>query len=400
MTTNSTDRRIAFLIASMSAIMPFSIDAYLPAVTAIAQQLGVGESDVQQNLSRFMIGQALGLLCGGTLSDWRGRRPVVLLGLMIYCLASLAMMFFQTLDQFLMLRLLQAFGAGMAAVNGAAIVRDNYEGQSAAQMFAMIAMIIMGAPLIAPMIGWVMMTIGGWRAIFVFLFTYATLVLTLQWRFLPANRVTVLAAPLWHIVIRRYWHIFTTREALGFLFMLAFAFGSMFCYLHESPFVYVSLFGLSEGAYTLVFAMNIVTMTLCNRLTALLLKRGKLPKNILLLGIALQCGANLLLVLVSQMLAQPPAWLYMGLVALSVGAHGIIGANTQACYMSYFKAEGASANGVLLSMMAFIAGAIGGVVHALHDGTIRMMPLLMLSSTLCGIVILFFFSRRVWLRKA
>ena len=393
-----SDKQIAFLLASMAAVMPFSIDAYLPAVPDMALALGASEASIQSSLTLFLLGQACGVLLGGTWSDWKGRRTVVLAGLAVYCLASLGLVMMQSLEHLWLLRLLQAVGAGMVAVNGGAIVRDYYEGQKAAQMFALIGVIMMAAPLLAPMIGWLMIQIGGWRAIFVFLMLYALAVLLLQWRFLPVHRPEPPQEALWRVIIGRYRRVFTTREALGFLFFQAFSFSSMFSFLHESPSVYMGVFALDKGGYTLVFAANILTMTAFNRITAWRLKRGNRPHYILLGGIAVQLLANSLLLMTAWGTMTSP-WLYMGLVTLSVGTQGLITANTQASFMSYFRSEGGSASGVLMSSQTLIAAGVGFLLATYGDGTVRTMPVVMLSCTLLGMGLLFACSYKVWTGK-
>ena len=394
-----SDKQMALLLAAMAAVMPFSIDTYLPAVPAMAHALGVGETDIQKSLSIFLVGQSAGVLLGGVMSDFKGRRPVVLAGLGVYIVASIGLIVLQTLSQLMILRLVQAFGAGMVAVSGGAIVRDHYEGRRAAQMFALIGVIMMTAPLLAPMIGWLMQLLGGWRAVFAFLLAYACLVWLLQWRFLPPNRPAAPpgGSPL-HIIFTGYRSVFAMPASLGFLFFQSFSFSSMFVFLTESPSVYMKFYGLSNGLYTLVFGLNIITVALFNRITAWRLKSGSEPAFILLWGIGMQLTANLLMVLLSQSMAMPPFWMLAALVMMSVGTQGLVVANTQACFMSYFKAEGGSANGVLISSQVLIAAAVGFLTTRLHDGTAQIMPAMMLASTLCGMVLLFSLSRQAWRR--
>lgn len=395
-----SQRQTAFLLAMMVAIMPFSIDAYLPAVPAMAQALGVDEAHVQQSLSSFLAGEAMGVLIGGTLSDWRGRRPVALLGLAIYVVASLGLTMLQTLPQLLALRMVQALGAGMVAVSVGALVRDRYEGREAAQMFALIGVIMMVAPLCAPVVGWLMQQIGGWRAIFGFLLGYALLTLVLQTRFLPSTgKPPRPEGSMLSIVAGRYARVFQTRQALGFLFFQAFSFSSMFAFLTESPYVYMQFYHLSTGAYTAVFALNIISMTAFNRLTAWQLKAGRNPEDILPFGVGIQFLANLGLVGLAYAVTMPPLWAFVGLVMVSVGTQGLITANTQACFMSYFREEGGSANGVLLCSQLVIGSLMGFGLTQMHDGSARMMPLFMLLATVFGLVLLLACSYRVWWRK-
>ena len=122
------DRQMAVLLASLVAVMPFSVDAYLPSTLDIARALGAQTHDIERSLSAFMLGVAIGQLSGGSLSDIKGRRNIALKGLLVYVVSSLALVFVQTADQLLLLRLVQALGAGMASVVVGAVVRDNYRG--------------------------------------------------------------------------------------------------------------------------------------------------------------------------------------------------------------------------------------------------------------------------------
>lgn len=132
-----------------------------------------------------MFGTAFGQVAGGAVSDIKGRKPVALTGLIVYCLAVAAIVFASSTEQLLNLRAVQAFGAGMAVVIVGAMVRDYYSGRKAAQMFALIGIILMVVPLAAPMVGALLQGLGGWRAIFVFLAAYSPVLPGLVQYFLP-----------------------------------------------------------------------------------------------------------------------------------------------------------------------------------------------------------------------
>lgn len=397
-----SDKKMALLLATMVAVMPLSVDAYLPAIPSLAKDLAADVHMIEKSLSTFMFGVALGQLSGGSLSDVKGRRTVALLGLGIYVAASLALSLLQSVEQLLALRMVQAVGGGMAAVMAGAVVRDFYQGRQAAQMFALIGIIMMAAPLAAPMLGSLLQALGGWRLIFGFLVAYAALVCYLVWRFLPASGGS---GRLDHHFLRdvlvRYYRVLRTKPALGFLFFQAFSFGSMFVFLTESPFIYMSLYGLSPHAYAWVFGCNILTMAAFNRTTAWRLKRGSNAEDILLWGIAVQLLANVAMVgAVVLGHGMPPLPLLVGCAMLSVGTQGLITANTQACFMSHFREIGGSANAVLMASTSLIGALTGWLATLLHNGTAYVMPLMMLSSTIAGVLLLLAFSRGVWAKKA
>ena len=396
-----TDKQMAILLATLTAIMPFSIDAYLPAIPTLAQDLNVNIHLIEKSLSSFMFGVALGQLMGGSISDVKGRRTVALSGLALYIISSLALTLLQSVEQLLFFRMIQAIGGGMAAVMAGAIVRDFYDGRQAAQMFALIGIIMMSAPLAAPMLGSLLQSLGGWRIIFAFLMTYALTVFILSWRFLPTSphiNTNTFNQHFIRDIFKRYYKILQTKTALGFLFFQAFSFGSMFVFLTESPFVYMQLYHLSPHAYAWVFGCNIITMGTFNRITAWRLKNGSNAENILLWGISIQLLANIIMLLFVGLHNPhlPPLTLLVICAMLSVGTQGLITANTQACFMQYFRTESGSANALLMASTSLIGALMGWLATLLHNGTALIMPSLMLAATLNGITLLFLFSRSVW----
>ena len=392
---------MAALLAMLVAIMPFSVDAYLPAIPAMADSLGADIHRIEQSLSTFMFGVAAGQLVGGSIADIKGRRVVALTGLVVYIASVIGLVFIRSADELLLLRMVQAFGAGMTVVVVGAIVRDNYEGNKAAQMFALIGIIMMGAPLVAPMLGAALKALGGWRLIFGFLALYAAIVWGLLYRFLakPVHTDAVNRS-IFRTVAARYRHVLSTRPALGFLFFQAFSFSSMFVFLTESSFVYMNLYGLSAHAYAWVFGLNIITMATFNRITAWKLKTGSDAKDILKWGILIQLAANALMVAAVMLTGMPPLWWLVGCVMVSVGTQGLIVANTQACFMGYFKEEGGSANAVLGVCQSLIGAAVGMLTTWLHNGTPQVMAGMMLAATVCGMVLLLAFSRDAWRTQA
>ena len=396
-----SDKQMAALLAMLVAIMPFSVDAYLPAIPAMADSLGADIHRIEQSLSTFMFGVAAGQLVGGSIADIKGRRVVALTGLVVYIASVIGLVFIRSADELLLLRMVQAFGAGMTVVVVGAIVRDNYEGNKAAQMFALIGIIMMGAPLVAPMLGAALKALGGWRLIFGFLALYAAIVWGLLYRFLAKPVHTdAINRSIFRTVAARYRHVLSTRPALGFLFFQAFSFSSMFVFLTESSFVYMNLYGLSAHAYAWVFGLNIITMAAFNRITAWKLKTGSDAKDILKWGILIQLVANALMVAAVMLTGMPPLWWLVGCVMVSVGTQGLIVANTQACFMGYFKEEGGSANAVLGVCQSLIGAAVGMLTTWLHNGTPQVMAGMMLAATVCGIVLLLAFSRDAWRTQA
>ncbi|EJU51811.1 major Facilitator Superfamily protein [Neisseria meningitidis 77221] len=173
---------------------------------------------------------------------------------------------------------MQAFGAGMTVVIVGAMVRDYYSGRKAAQMFALIGIILMVVPLVAPMVGALLQGLGGWQAIFVFLAAYSLVLLGLVQYFLPKPAVGgKIGRDVFGLVAGRFKRVLKTRAAMGYLFFQAFSFGSMFAFLTESSFVYQQLYRVTPHQYAWAFALNIITMMFFNRVTAALPRGGSKP---------------------------------------------------------------------------------------------------------------------------
>ncbi|XXQ67850.1 multidrug effflux MFS transporter [Neisseriaceae bacterium B1] len=394
-------KQMAALLALLIAVMPFSIDAYLPALPQIADSLQVDIHLVEKSLSSFIFGAAIGQLLGGSLSDIKGRRNIALTGLAVYIVASCVLIFVQNANQLIATRVLQAIGAGMAAVTSGAIVRDNYHGRDAAQMFALIGIIMMAAPLLAPLVGSMLQAIGGWRSIFGFLFVYGIFVAVMLFRFLPQHKEAepITVAQVKNIGLR-YAEILKTKPALGFLAYQAASFTSMMVFLTESPFVYMKLYELSSHQYAWLFGGNIAMMMVCNRLTAWGLRHEWETRDLLKVGVAVQFCANLALLLSVLIFRQPSLYVIAPLMMVSVGTQGLIVANTQALFMSNFHPEiGGSANAILAAIQSLTGSLIGFTATLLHNGTALVMVAMMFCSTTVGAILLFTCSKAQLFRQ-
>ena len=385
-----SDKQMAILLAIMVAIMPFSVDAYLPAIKNIAVDLHTDIHLIERSLSTFILGVSAGQLLGGSLSDIKGRKNIALTGLLIYIIASIILIFVNSANQLMVLRLLQALGGGMTAVTVGAIIRDNYDGKYAAQMFALIGIIMMGA---------VLQNLGGGRSIFAFLCFYGASVFALLWRFLPKRKqAEPFTRHIFHNILMRYRRVLGQKQALGFLFFQATSFSSMMVFLTESPFVYMELYGLTPQQYAWAFGCNIITMATFNRITAWRLKRDSSTQDILLWGIVIQLLTNLILGASVLIMGLPPFAVVVLCVMLSVGTQGLVVANTQALFMQHFREDSGSANALLSANQSLTGAMVGFLATVLHNGTAQILAWLMPTCTIVGVILLWHFSRSQWKR--
>lgn len=377
-----TPRRIALLVAANTALAPFAIDAYLPAMGALADTVDASIHRTELSISVFLLGFALGQLCFGPLSDRLGRKPVLSGGLAVFALASLLLTQVDSLPELLSLRFVQALGGGACVVNSAAIVRDCFQGREAARVMSTMAMIMMLAPLAAPSIGSVLLHLVDWWLIFVFLAVYALFLLWLLGTKLPETRDMTLPAASLRQVVRNYASILRHQEGMGYICAVASAFAGLFAFVTASPFVYMEYFSLSPALYPFVFGANVIVIASSNRVNIALLKT-RTPQQNLRLGLAVQLVAAGGLVTVTALgLNSLPV--VVALVMYFTGMIGLITPNSISSLLDHFGHISATAT-ALLGGIQFSCGALAGIMVGYFEvENMWPMVLTMLSASVVG----------------
>ena len=381
MSTRSPNQTALLLLAAIGTITPLAIDLYLPALTTISALLDVPMQRIESSVSTYMIGLAIGVLIGATVSDRFGRKPSVIGGLILFAVCSVGIGMTSNPDVFLALRVVQAFGGGFAFVNIPAIVRDLYDEQDSARAFTMITLIALIAPLIAPTIGSIILTLIDWRAIFFILAAYAVMLSLLVARYLPETspsdparrRLGILAQ-----VKANVRRVMTHREAVALVFCQSFVFAVMFSFVAEASFAYMVHFELSPWFFSILFGANIITLMGFNRLNKRLLVNRR-PFEIVHYGIAVQVLSTMILSVLT-LLDFAPLILFVPLIMLAVGAHAIITPNLTATFMARFEYGAGTASGVITGAQYLVSGLVSIAAAAVHDGTLRTTAVTMMIS--------------------
>ncbi|GHB12103.1 Bcr/CflA family multidrug efflux MFS transporter [Modicisalibacter luteus] len=375
-------RRIALLVAANTALAPLAIDAYLPAIPALAESVGASVHLTELSVSVFLFGFALGQLVFGPLSDRVGRRPVLFGGILTFMLASLAITQVESLEMLWALRFIQALGGGASVVNSSAIVRDCFSGREAAKVFSTMVMIMLLAPLVAPALGSALLYLADWWLIFAFLSAYAAFVLWLLSRYLPETRSADAEVAGPRQILANYLAVLRHREAMGYISAVAMSFAGMFAFITGSPFLYMDYYGVSPAVYPFIFGANIIVMAASNRLNIRLLKR-RAPQQNLLWGLGIQLVTGLLLVLVFATGLDALA-VVVPLMTLFVGMQGLISPNAMSSMLDNFPGMSATAT-ALMGSIQFSCGALAGVlVGAFEIPSAWPMVLTMLGAALLG----------------
>ena len=247
------------LLAALTAVGPLSIDMYLPAMPTLATTFGASAGTVQFTLSGFFVAFAAGQLVYGPVSDALGRRRPLLVGLLLFVLASLLCTTATSASDLIFLRVLQGLGACSGVVLARAVVRDLYARDQSARVLSSIMVAMALAPLMAPLIGGHVLVLFGWQAIFVLLAAIGMVLFGLAAfglkESLPPSRRTPLS-------LRRvgwaYLSLLRDRSYVGHALSSAFVTGGMFAYISGSPFVFIELHGVPPERYGLLFGLNVL----------------------------------------------------------------------------------------------------------------------------------------------
>ncbi len=283
--------QLAMLLAALATVGPFSIDTYLPALHAIGSDLQADPVQVQQTLTAYMLPMGIMVLWHGAFSDAWGRKPVILVSMLLFMLASVVCVLASSIEMLLLGRALQGISAGAGMVVGRAIVRDLMEGPRAQRLMSHVSMAFAIGPAIAPVLGGWIHTAFGWRAIFVFLALLGLALAALTaWKLPethpPAARQPLHPGPL----ARRYGQVFTTRGFLLLTFAVGLNFNGFFIYVLSAPVFLMRHLGLGETEFGWMFIPGVMGMMCGSALSARLAGRLPPPRTIAL-GFALMLTA-------------------------------------------------------------------------------------------------------------
>lgn len=360
--------RLMVILAALAAFGPLSIDMYLPALPDIAAALGVDTGRIQSTIGVFLAGFGVGMLFYGPLSDRFGRRRLLLGGVALYVIASIGCLLAQSAGQLIGWRLLQALGGAGASVLARAVVRDAFPIGKAATVLSWMHMITMVATLVAPLLGSLLLTVLGWRAVFAALAVLAALVwlavlLRVPETLPPAERRdSVLAA------FKSYGDILRRSRALACILAMGFTFGGMFAYITASPFVYIEYFGLSPRSYAWLFSLNILGVMVMTYANTRMLKRMR-PQQLLRLGGSIAALAGIAL-LVACVLGGPGGlpWIVVAMLAF-FSVTGMMGANALACLLAWYPLQAGAATGLAVALQFGLGAVFNALVAWMHDGT-------------------------------
>ena len=361
-------RMLTVVLACIGMVGALAIDTYLPSIPAIGREFAVGPLAVQQTLSVFLFAFAFMMLFYGTLSDSFGRRPVIMIALAVYTLASLGAAFAPNFGALLVFRALQGLAAGAGSVIGAAIVQDRFSGAQAQKMMSHIMMVFGLAPAIAPVVGGWLHVHFGWRSTFFFLAGFGALMLLLTWRALPESLAKADRIPFHPVAIAaNYLKVIRNPRFVLLSLTVGMAFGGLALYIGSAANFVMEILHLPETAFGWLFIPLISGMVLgsawggkvAGKIAAKKLKW--IGFGIMALGAALGVGYNALFA------AEVP-WVVLPLMVFTCGLAVALPAVQLSAFALFPDNRGLSAS--LMSFVQMICFAlVSGLVAPLLFGS-------------------------------
>lgn len=251
--------RMALILGLLSAVGPFAIDMYLPALPQVAADLNTTEAGAALTLTAYFVVFGLAQMIYGPLADAIGRKAPLLIGVGVFAVATVLAAFAPSIEWLIAARGLQALGAATLMAVPRAVIRDMASGPDAARMMAAIMIVISVSPMLAPLTGSLVLVWGGWREIFAVLALASVASLLLIVFALPetlaqADRRPIRLAAMAEGAAR----LLSDRRFMGLTMIGGFGMASFFVFLATASFVYTREYGLSPTGFSIAFAVNAV----------------------------------------------------------------------------------------------------------------------------------------------
>ncbi|MGW8729006.1 Bcr/CflA family multidrug efflux MFS transporter [Streptomyces sp. NPDC055808] len=395
-----TSLLVTLVLGGLTALPPLSMDMYLPALPEVTDALRSPAATVQLTLTACLAGMALGQLVVGPMSDKWGRRRPLLIGMVVYVLATAVCAFAPDVELLIAFRLLQGLAGAAGIVIARAVVRDLYDGVEMARFFSTLMLISGVAPVVAPLIGGQVLRLTDWRGVFVVLTVIGVLLTAVVFKWLHET----LPVERRHSggvgeALRTMGGLLKDRVFTGYMLAGGLAFAALFAYISASPFVVQEIYGASPQTFSLLFGLNSVGLVVVGQINGkLLIGRVSLDKA-LGFGLAvITLAATALLLMTSGVFGE------VGLAPIAAGLFVLMSAmglampntNAQALMRTPNAAGSASA---LLGTSSFLVGAVASpLVGIAGEATAVPMAVVQLASALAALLC-FLLLCRPWQRE-
>ncbi len=262
--------RIAFaaLLGALATLGPFAIDTYLPAFGGMQAALGATPLEMQQTLSAYLLAFGVMFLFHGALSDSLGRKPVIVVSLVVFTVASLGAALATNVHTLILWRAVQGVSTGAGIVVGRAMIRDLYEEEDAQRLMSMVTLFFGLAPVVAPIVGGLLFEAFGWQSIFWFLAAVGLVLVVAGARLLRETLPDSLRQPFHPAaLLQGYREVGASRPFLLLSLAMGFNFNAFFLYILSAPMFLSTHLGLGPKEYSWLFIPGIAGILVGSQLS-------------------------------------------------------------------------------------------------------------------------------------
>jgi DHA1 family bicyclomycin/chloramphenicol resistance-like MFS transporter len=357
------------VIASIMALNPFALDMMMPALPNIAAAFQIPvPNQLQEVLSVFLIGFGLGQFVMGTLSDRFGRRPVLLGGMILYCVASVLAISAPSFEALLLARVLQGLGTSATRVIATSIVRDCYTGRRMASVMSLATMVFIAVPVIAPSFGEALMLWTGWRGIFAVLMVYGALALVWSALRVPETLPVSERKPLVASeILSAFRQTVTNRQTLGYAVAAGAVQGTIFGFVFTAQQVFTGIYQLGQY-FPLAFAAIAIGFAIAGFLNARLVGRigMRVMSHSALVGFVVVAAVMFGVLNVTTL----PLAAFLAISGLMMFGAGLMFANFTAMAMEPQGHIAGTASSLYGTITTLLGISIGTVIGQDYDGTL------------------------------
>jgi DHA1 family bicyclomycin/chloramphenicol resistance-like MFS transporter len=378
--------RNAIVLGLLTAVGPFAIDMYLPALPTIAASLSASTGATQMTLMAFFVAFGVCQIAYGPASDMVGRKPPLYFGLALFVLGAIGCAAAPRIGWLIGFRFVQGLGGSAMMVIPRAIIRDLHTGPDATRLMALVMLVFSVSPILAPLAGSALIVPFGWRAVFVAEIVFAGLAFVLTATLLPEtrlrkDRVAISVGSL----LEGFGLLLRNPRFLGLTFIGGFGLSSLFAFLAGSSFIYINHFGLTPTQYSLAFSVNAIGFFGASQFAAGFDVRFGIAR-VVTVAVCLYAFFALALLAGTAAGIDSLAWL-MSLLFLVFACLGLVIPSTMVLALEeHGRIAGmAAALGGALQMIA--AGLVVVIVSLVFDGTALPMVSVIAGCALCALAL-------------
>jgi MFS transporter, DHA1 family, multidrug resistance protein len=385
---------IILILGSLAALAPFSIDMYLPGFKSIAMDLNTDVPSVSLSLATFFIGISAGQLLYGPLLDKFGRKKPLYFGLVLYIISCLSCIFVTSIDQLIALRFVQAIGCCAATVAAIAMVRDLFTVEESPKVFASLMLVIAVSPMLAPTAGGYLITVLGWKSVFVFLGIMAILMILacmfwLKESYKPDPSYSLKPKP----ILNNFYTVIKEPNFYTYALISAFTFSGLFAYVSSSPVVFMDIYKVTETGYGWIFALLSVFFIGFSQVNSYIL-RWFSSKRIIVWALSLQCVFSGLFLLAA---ANNLLNLYttVAFIALFLACLGFINPNASALALAPFQKNAGSASALMGALQMGLGALASAAISMFAANVVWPMPAVMFTAAVIAVLCLSIGSKQI-----